>query len=64
MASNSAAMDMMNEVAKMRREMGVAPHSIADDAITKFCKEIAAFQSIERRKINETNPVWDKFWEG
>lgn len=63
MASNSAAIEMMNRVAKMRREMGVAPHSIADDTITKFCQEIAEFQSMQRRKINETNPAWDNFWE-
>lgn len=63
MASYDAHFKLMEEVAKMRREHNVAPHSLADDAITKFCKEISEFQSMERRPIKETNPAWDKFWE-
>ena len=63
MASNSEATALMREIARMRSELGVAPYSIADNTITKFCKEISEFKSMERRQIKETNPAWDKFWE-
>jgi len=74
MASFDSAMEMMKEVEKMRSELGVAPHSLADDVVTTFCKEkreqsnevtvreiVNAY--VNEQKTRPTNPAWDKFWE-
>lgn len=62
MASNSASLDLMKEVEKLRKQYGIAAKSPADLVLQRISRG-RDMENTSLREIKETNPTWDKFWE-
>ena len=62
MASNSASLDLMKKVEKLRKQYGIAAKTPADLVLQRISRG-RDMENTSLHEIKETNPAWEKFWE-